>query len=940
MLAETRGINNGIKDVNAQLGTFGKTAGKVGGLMKGAFVAAGAAVAGAKVADFLKDSVTAASDLNEVISKTNQVFGAASPAIMKFASTSATSLGLSKQAALEGLSAFGNFFNQIGIGAKQSAAFSKSFVKMSADLASFNNANPADVMEAFQAATRGEYDSLQKYIPTINAAKVQQEALRESGKKHVSQLTDQDKAIALHTLAVKGLGKANGDFARTSGGLANQQRILSAQFTDLKAKIGTALLPVVLKVVSFINSTFIPALTALGKYVGPIGDKIKSFFDGAGSGQSKLAPVVNFIKGSVIPAVKGIIDAYKNLATTLLPIVQQIVAGFMSKWNTIKPALLSIWNSVKQIITSALSIIQSVVRIGTAVISAVWSKFGAVIIRYLSNSLTNAITILKGAFKVISGVFKVVSSLLKGDWKGAWNGIKQILSGALDIIKGLIKQSFNLIRTVISAAWIAIKVITKGVWSGIKAVISGVLNGIKALVSHIISDVKTTFTAGWNAVKSATSAAWNGIKSAVSTGINAMLGLVKSIPGKVKSALGSLGSLLYSAGKSIIQGLLDGIESMIGAVESKLSALTSKIPDWKGPKKKDANLLREAGRLIIKSLIKGFDDATKGVKDTLGKVTDIIEKHFEKGLAKESAALTKRMKAHKATAKEIAKAQKALTARYKSAEKAAKKSLGNETKHLMKNAKKRQKVYNQLANAQQKLADLKQAKADYAANVKSAAIDALNITNLNAAFTPQAMIQQMTAQLQKLQRFADLVKQLKKQGLNQTAIDQIVQAGVEGGLATAEAIASGGQEAISQFNSLQSQINTVAGSLGDTAASSMYDAGIKAAEGLVAGLQSKAKELENIAKQLAHDLVQALNDALDGKDGGKGGKGGKKHRASNSPVAAAAPKVAAPASNNRSQQAPVINVYPSPFQNPAAVGREVAKSLDAYYAEGGRRKSA
>jgi len=38
---------------------------------------------------------------------------------------------------------------------------------------------------------------------------------------------------------------AQGDFARTSDGLANSQRILSAQFKDLQAELGTILLPIV-----------------------------------------------------------------------------------------------------------------------------------------------------------------------------------------------------------------------------------------------------------------------------------------------------------------------------------------------------------------------------------------------------------------------------------------------------------------------------------------------------------------------------------------------------------------------------------------------------------------------------------------------------------------------------------------------------------------------
>ena len=62
---------------------------------------------------------------------------------------------------------------------------------------------------------------------------------------------------------------AQGDFARTSGGLANQQRILAAQVENLKARLGQALLPVVQRLVTFINTTVIPVLSAWAEKYGP-----------------------------------------------------------------------------------------------------------------------------------------------------------------------------------------------------------------------------------------------------------------------------------------------------------------------------------------------------------------------------------------------------------------------------------------------------------------------------------------------------------------------------------------------------------------------------------------------------------------------------------------------------------------------------------------------
>jgi hypothetical protein len=218
----------------------------------------------------IKGATDAASDMNETVSASGQVFGKAAPEMQKWASSAATSLGLSNKEALEGATLFGNFFHQIGIGSSATTKMSQGFVQMSSDFASFYNADPAEVMHAFQGATRGEYDELQRFLPTIQASTVQAEALRETHKKSVKDLTDAEKATALYTLAQKGAGAAAGDFQRTAGGMANQQRIMSAQWADLQVKIGSFFLPILNKVMIFINSVVIPGLYKFGDFLSVV----------------------------------------------------------------------------------------------------------------------------------------------------------------------------------------------------------------------------------------------------------------------------------------------------------------------------------------------------------------------------------------------------------------------------------------------------------------------------------------------------------------------------------------------------------------------------------------------------------------------------------------------------------------------------------------------
>jgi hypothetical protein len=190
------------------------------------------------------------------------------------------------------------------------------------------------------------------------------------------------------------------------------------------------------------------------------------------------------------------------------------------------------------------------------------------------------------------------------------------------------------------------------------------------------------------------------------------------------------------------------------------------------------------------------------------------------------------------------------------------KSLKDEYKALLKNGKAQDRINEKLKDARAALKDLRKQSKDYARSVKDSAIGYASITGLDSAFNPAAIAAAMRARLEKLRQFVAVITQLKTAGLNQTTLDQLIQCGVEGGLAYALALQQGGQAAVDEINGLQTQIGDVAGQLGQTAASSMYDAGVAAAEGIVKGLESQAARLEKAAAKLARALVKAIKKAL------------------------------------------------------------------------------
>lgn len=236
---------------------------------------AGIGLAFSKGFSFVKSSVTAASDLNETVSKVQQIFGPASKAITDFAETADKTFGESKQQALDAAATMAIFGKSAGLTGDNLSGFSIQMVKLAGDLASFHNTSPQDAIEAIGAALRGENQPIERYGVLINEASLSQTAFRMGLIKTTTQaLTPQQHVLAAQKALLEQTKDAQGDFGRTASGAANQQRILTAEMENQKVKLGQQLLPAYLallqagsKLMSLITDHIVPAFMSAVKWI-------------------------------------------------------------------------------------------------------------------------------------------------------------------------------------------------------------------------------------------------------------------------------------------------------------------------------------------------------------------------------------------------------------------------------------------------------------------------------------------------------------------------------------------------------------------------------------------------------------------------------------------------------------------------------------------------
>lgn len=358
LVADIDKFKKGLDKADSESRSFSDKLGNA--LKKGALAFAalgGAAIGAAGVIG--KQAIDAASDFNEEVSKSEQLFGDAAKEVQAFADTAATALGQNKTAALGAASNFAIFGKAAGKSGQDLVDFSTDFVTLASDLASFNNTTPEDAIQALGAALRGESEPIRRFGVLLNedalkaqalkdgivelnvdsvklekalisqekAQKKYADAVKKSGvdsieardalvaleaanqnvgkasKGKVDQLTQEQKILAAYNAILEQTTSAQGDFERTSDGLANRQRILKAEFADLKTELGQSLLPIALDVFRFFADTALPAIKDLVNGVKDFIERIDFDFIGA----------LKTLKKVFEPVLKGLISAFNDV---------------------------------------------------------------------------------------------------------------------------------------------------------------------------------------------------------------------------------------------------------------------------------------------------------------------------------------------------------------------------------------------------------------------------------------------------------------------------------------------------------------------------------------------------------------------------------------------------------------------------------------------------
>jgi len=461
----------GLKQAQGALGGFKKTLGTVA-------VALGAALSVRAVTDFAKASIGAASDLEESLNALSVSYGDASEGIAKLGEDAATRLGVTQSAFNQAAVRFSAFADRVVGEGGNVEGFVDDITTRAADFASVFNIDVAEALQVFQSGLSGEAEPLKRFGINLLQSEVQAFALREGLVEVGEVMTEQQKVQARYGLLMETTAKTAGDFANTSDGLANSQRILQANFQDMQATVGGALLPAfaalsagLLPVVEQLGPVLTEAVESLTPAIEDLASQIPSLltsfmplvplfvnFVGVVLNLAQaVLPVLVRLFESLIPTIEALLPPILDLVTALLPpladlflalldatlpIIEAVLPIMVDLLETLAPVVLKVVSAFMPLIELLLPILVELLETIIPVLVTVAEIFAILLtqaVGYLINSLQDFIDFLDPFMKAFEDTFGGLNTFFFGIINGMIDGFEGFANSIINGVNGVIR---------------------------------------------------------------------------------------------------------------------------------------------------------------------------------------------------------------------------------------------------------------------------------------------------------------------------------------------------------------------------------------------------------------------------------------------------------------------------------------------------------------------
>lgn len=243
----TAGFGKGAANLKAQFNLLGSSVKKLGRLIAAAFSVSA-------IVAFSKEAIELGSNLQEVQNVVDVTFTTMNEQVDAFAKSATKTAGLSETMAKRYAGTFGAMAKSFRFTEEEAYSMSTALTQLVGDVASFYNITQDEAYTKLSAVFTGETEALKNLGVAMTQTALDDFALRKGLGKTASAMTEQEKVALRYQFVMEQLAGASGDFLRTSDSWANQTRLLSLQFDQLKATVGQGLINALTPAIKAVNT--------------------------------------------------------------------------------------------------------------------------------------------------------------------------------------------------------------------------------------------------------------------------------------------------------------------------------------------------------------------------------------------------------------------------------------------------------------------------------------------------------------------------------------------------------------------------------------------------------------------------------------------------------------------------------------------------------------
>ena len=246
-------------------------------------------------------------------------------------------------------------------------------------------------------------------------------------------------------------------------------------------EIGKAAIKTVSPVVNAIVKTLMKAVPVIATtFVGAL-KKLKPAFSTMGNIIKAVAPVIkkllseafSFAGKTIVSVMPAINKAAKVIGSVLVFAVKKASPVVIRLADTFSSAFTGIYNIVSDIVKKLQPVFNVIGKIVKTVMNVVGKTISVTLhtaANVISTTADNIKQIIDNVIKVFDGVITFLTGVFTGNWKAAWEGVKNIFGNAFEALVGLCKVPLNAVIGVINTAIKGINSISVDIPEGIPIV--------------------------------------------------------------------------------------------------------------------------------------------------------------------------------------------------------------------------------------------------------------------------------------------------------------------------------------------------------------------------------------------------------------------------------------------------------------------------------------